>query len=240
MGCEFGCGRGSLAGRLLSVGILVWESKERTLEAKVAKQPTSSQSVIKSPVIWFSLILVVIAAFTSVGPAEKSLGTHVRVVYLHGAWVWTALATFLAAGVGGLAGLVMHRSRLHGWSRALGRTALFFWITYLPISLWSMQANWNGLFLAEPRWRLAVIFAVGGLLLQIGLTLVEDPAWASAANMVFGLALFLALRGTPNVMHPASPIMSSDALRIQLYFAVLVGLSLLASWQAARWWHQFE
>jgi hypothetical protein len=92
----------------------------------------------------------------------------VRVVYLHGVWVWAALAGFLAAAVVGLAGLVSRRWKLHLWSRALGRSGLFFWITYLPISLWAMQANWNGLYLAEPRWRIGLIFAIGGLLMQIG------------------------------------------------------------------------
>ncbi len=196
--------------------------------------------MIGSPVTCFLLILTIIAGFTAIGPAEQTLGTRVRIVYLHGAWVWTSLATFLAAAGVGLLGLVTRRERLHHWSRALGRTGLFFWITYLPISTWAMEANWNGLFLAEPRWRLAVTFAVAGLLLQAGLALVENPAWASAANLAFGLALMGALQSTQNVMHPPAPILRSEALHIQLFFAVLVGLTLLAAWQAARWWRQLE
>jgi len=103
-----------------------------------------------------------------------------------------------------------------------------------------MQTSWNGLFLAEPRWRLAVVFAVGGLLMQIGLALVEDPAWASAANLVFALLLILALQNTQSVMHPPAPILNSDTLRIQLYFAGLLVLTLLAVWQIARWWYHLD
>jgi hypothetical protein len=114
---------------------------------------------LKSPLVLFVLLLFVVALFTVLGPAEKTLGSNVRVVYLHGAWVWAALAAFLAAGLVGLVGLLTRRVSLHYWSRALGRTGLFFWITYLPLSMWAMQSNWNGLFLAEPRWRLAIIFA---------------------------------------------------------------------------------
>ncbi|MCJ7556761.1 MAG: hypothetical protein MUP90_07585, partial [Gammaproteobacteria bacterium] len=147
------------------------------------------------------------AVFTALGPAEKSLGTNVRVVYLHGAWVWAALAAFFAAGVVGLIGLILRRHRLHAWSRAVGRTGLFFWITYLPLSMWAMQTNWNGLFLAEPRWRLAVVFAVGGLVLQIGLSLVENPAWASAFNVLYAVLLWLALQTTDQVLHPSSPVL---------------------------------
>jgi hypothetical protein len=103
--------------------------------------------------------------------------------------------------------------------------------------MWAMQANWNGLFLAEPRWRLAVVFALGGLLMQIGLALVEDPVWASAANLFYAMALILALQNTQDVMHPPAPILNSNALHIQLYFTGLLLLTLLAVWQIARWWY---
>ena len=193
---------------------------------------------MKSPLLWLVIILLAILAATALGPAEKTLGTNVRVVYLHGAWVWAALLSFLMAGVFGLVGLLTRRESIHCWSRALGRTGLLFWITYLPISMWAMQTNWNGLFLAEPRWRLAVVFAISGVFLQIGITLMEDPAWASAANLVFFLALVLALGNAENVMHPPSPIMNSNASSIRLFFILLLSLTFLGAWQVARWWRQ--
>jgi len=194
----------------------------------------------KSPLFWFVLILIGIAVLTAFSPAEKVLGANARIVYLHGVWVWAALAAMLAAGLVGLVGLITRRQTLHCWSRALGRSGLFFWITYLPISMWAMQTSWNGLFLAEPRWRLAVVFALAGLLVQTGLTLMEDPVWASVANLVYVLALFLALQNTQNVMHPPSPVLNSNAPRIQLYFGGLLLLSLMGVWQVARWWHRLE
>jgi hypothetical protein len=194
----------------------------------------------KISLFWFLLTAAAISAFTALGPAEQTLGTHVRVVYLHGAWVWASMAAFLAAGLVGAVGLITRRQGLHLWSRALGRTGLVFWITYIPISMWAMETNWNGLFLAEPRWRLAVIFAVSGLLLQVGLTLVEDPAWASAANVVYFLALMLSISTTQNVMHPPAPILNSDARAIQFFFFGLVLLTLLAAWQVSRWLYALD
>jgi hypothetical protein len=188
----------------------------------------------------FLLSLLVMTAFTALGPAEKALGSHVRVVYLHGVWVWTSLAGFTAAGLVGLAGLVAHKEALNRWSLALGRTGLVFWITYLPISLWAMESNWNGLFLSEPRWRVAVEFAVAGILLQICLTLIEDLAWASAANLFYGIALLWALVVTQNVMHPASPILASDSWRIKVFFGGLFVLMLLVAAQVADGFHRLE
>jgi hypothetical protein len=184
---------------------------------------------MRSPFLWFGITLLAIVVVTALGPAEKSLGTNVRVVYLHGAWVWTALICMLAAAVVGLVGLLSRRRNIHYWSRALGRTGLVFWITYLPLSLWAMQTNWNGLFLSEPRWRVAIIFAIGGLAIQIGITLLENPAWASGLNLLYAAILIYVLQ-----------TISSGSGRIQIYFITLVVLTLLAAWQLARIWRGVE
>jgi hypothetical protein len=196
--------------------------------------------LLRSPLLWFGLLLAAAAGFAVLGPPEKSLGANVRVVYLHGAWVWAALAGFLSAAVLGVVGLAARSKTWQRWSRALGRTGLFFWITYLPISMWAMQTNWNGLFLAEPRWRLALVFSIAGILLQVGVYFLEDPAWAAAANLGFFIVLVFALTNTQDVMHPPAPILDSDAWRIQLFFLGLLGLTILAASQLARWFFQFE
>jgi hypothetical protein len=194
----------------------------------------------RSPYLWLALSLLTLFFLSAFAPPEKTLGVNARVVYLHGVWVWAAMAAFLSAALAGLAGLLTRRSEFHLWSRALGRTGLVFWITYLPISMWAMQANWNGLFLAEPRWRLALIYAIAGLLLQAGLTLLQKPVWASIINLAYFVAMLISLKATENVMHPPSPILTSDVARIQIYFFVLLLLALFAAWQTARIWRSLE
>src|SRR3972149_8993953 len=140
-----------------------------------------------------TLLLVLIALLVAFGPPERVLGGHVRVVYLQGAWVWTALAGCATAAPTGAAGLVLRRGFLQTWSVSLGRSATFFWVTYLPISLIAMQSNWNGLFLAEPRWRIGLNFAVAAVLLQVGLAVLARPTWASGMNIAFLVALVWSL-----------------------------------------------
>ncbi|MEN8173319.1 MAG: hypothetical protein ABFS03_10620 [Chloroflexota bacterium] len=188
-----------------------------------------------------SLVFVITAiALAFISPAEATLGVNARIVYLHGAWVWAALIGFIAAGLAGAAGLLTRREKLGLGSRALARSGLVFWITYLPISLWAMQTNWNGLFLAEPRWRIALIFAVGGTLLQIGLTLIEKPIWDSLINPIFVLALFGVLQTTEKVLHPPSPMLDSQAWRIQTFFAGQTLFLTLAVFQLARWFYSLK
>ena len=181
---------------------------------------------ITSPLIYFFITVLAIALLTFLGPEEKSLGSNVRIVYLHGAWVLAAEVAFIAAALAGLLGLLLHKDIFHAWSAALGRTGIVFWLTYLPLSLFAMQANWNGLFLAEPRFRIAMIFAVTGVLLQIGLWLFNISWLTSLANILYIIALRVVFATAQNIMHPPpSPIFNSGLWNIILFF---VGLNILA------------
>ena len=188
--------------------------------------------------LFFLLLVAAIAVVTTFGPSERSLGVNVRLVYLHGAWVWTALIGYAVAALAGISGLLSKRLRLQQWSLTSARTATFFWLTYIPLSLWTMQANWNGLYLAEPRFKVAVDFAIAGILIQIALIILRDVRWGSVLNTLFFGALWITLRTAEQVMHPPSPILTSDSVSIRLFFFMLVGMCVLAAWQFSLWLHQ--
>ncbi|KAF0108165.1 MAG: hypothetical protein FD146_1179 [Anaerolineaceae bacterium] len=194
-------------------------------------------SRFKSPFLWFILLLLGLAVLTVLGPEEASLGQNVRIVYLHGAWALTALVAFVAAGFLGLAALLTRHPGAHVWSRALGRAAIVFWVTYLPLSLWAMQANWNGLYTSEPRFRVAVVFAGAGVLLQIGLSIIHRPFLTSLANVLFATALVWTLQNTGSILPPPpSPIFSSGIASIEIFFVVENLVALFAAFMLARWW----
>jgi len=187
-------------------------------------------SKIKSPLFLFFATLFVIFVIALLGPEEKDLGANVRIVYLHGAWVLTAELAFVLSALAGLVGLIARKDGFQAWSAALGRAGILFWVTYLPLSLMAMQTNWNGLFLAEPRFRLALTFAVVGVLLQVGLWIISLPWATSLANVIFIVVLRVIFSTASNVMHPPpSPIFNSGNYFIIGFF---IGLNLLA-WIAA-------
>ena len=106
-------------------------------------------------------------------------------------------------------------------------------------SLGAMLSNWNGLFLSEPRWRLAMVFSISGLLFQLGLSLLGSLRLTSLGNMAFVGLLLYNLVQTENVMHPASPILTADAWLFRIYFFGLFALTLLAAGQIARFFRRF-
>jgi len=190
----------------------------------------------RSPLFLFFVTILVIAVISLFGPEEQSLGSSVRIVYLHGAWVLAAELAFAAAALVGLLALILRREALHSWSAALGRSGIVFWVTYLPLSLWAMEANWNGLFLAEPRFRLALTFAIVGVLMQVGLWLVNISWVTSLANLVFFVTLRVVFATASNIMHPPpSPIFNSGLWNIILFFVFLNIFAWLAAYFLTRW-----
>jgi hypothetical protein len=183
------------------------------------------------------ITLIVIVLTTATAPPEQTLGENARLVYLHGAWVWTALVVFIIAGITGLVGLLASVEYMHLWSRALGRTALLLWITFLPQSLYLMQVNWSGIFLDEPRFRIPMNLAVAGLLLQVGLSF-YPAKYASLANLLFALVLVWAMGGIETVLHPEGPIMSSSSTSIQVHFFLLLAFMVALAMQIAYVWRR--
>ena len=199
----------------------------------------SNMSRLKSPFILCLLALLATAGLSALGPLENSLGNGVHVVYLHASWALTADVVLGLSAAAGLFALLLRRDILHKWSAALGFTGLFFWVTFIPLSFWAMQDNWNGLFLTEPRLRVSIIFAVTGILLQVGLVLLARPVLTSLFNVLFFVVLRIVLARTAYVLHPPpSPIFNSGISSLEIFFVAVILLNLAAAYFMTRGWLQ--
>lgn len=190
----------------------------------------------KTEILYLVISLLMLCLLVLFTPLEKTLGVNTRLVFFHGALVWAAITLFMLAGLTGLLGLIVRRENIHKWSRALGHTALFSWLIFLPMSLVVMQVNWNGLFLTEPRFCVPLNFAVVGLLLQIGL-LWLPVLWTSITNLLFAAALAVSLSQAQSVLHPVSPIFNSNVPGIPIYFTGIFLIMLIVGVQLTRLWH---
>lgn len=183
---------------------------------------------LRSPLSAFLVTLLLVIILAAFGPVERTLGTNVRLVYLHGAWVWTSLLALAGSALMGLPGAFLNHRLSQRWALALGQTGMLFWITYLPMSIWTMQANWNGLYLAEPRFRIGLDYAVIGILLQAAILIVSNPRLSSVLDIAFFTSLAISLTQAEQVMHPSSPILTSESLMIRTYFIILLVVSVTA------------
>lgn len=185
--------------------------------------------------------LVLIVIVTILGPVEKTLGANLKLVLLHGAWVWVGKIAFAFASLFALLFILRSLNKKENnktWliaSRSSAYTALFFWFTYLPMSLVVMQLNWGGFFFAEPRWKIPFLFGIAALLLQGAFFLFENNLITAAGNFVFGAVLWWTLGISDNVLHPDSPVAQSNSGNIQIYFILLLILTIIFGLQIC-WW----
>ncbi len=169
-------------------------------------------------------------------PAERTLGTGIRPVYVHVGLIWTGMIGLVSAGLVGGWLLATGQACWRPWARATGWVACGFFLAGLLVSMWASQVNWGGVFLAEPRYLTHFAVLLAALVVQI---LAELPFFSSRVLgglylMVAGALLF-SLRATPLVLHPANPVRASNALSIQLAFAGFFLLFLVAAaWMVIR------
>ncbi len=175
--------------------------------------------------------LMAAGLLAALSPPERTLGSSVRLIYLHGAWTWASILTLAGSAGFGLASLASRRREHYRWSAGLGRGGSSFWLVSLLLSLAAMQAGWNGLFLAEPRWRLAAEFGLLAVLLQTGAALIGRPPATSLLNAGYFVVLAASLVSTEAVMHPPSPVFTSESEMIRWTFVALVGLLTAAGVQ---------
>jgi len=184
------------------------------------------------------LVLAAVALLLAwAAPNDVTLAGTSKVVYIHGALVWTSMLTLTAAGVLGLAALatmfIKRDNMLHAWTLALGRTGLLFWAAYIPVSMLASRMAWNAVFLAEPRYTTAFRVLAVGIIVQVIILLVNRPVVSSALHVAQAVILWALLLTTPSILHPNNPILRSVP-SIQFFFGLIVLACGVAALQVAR------
>ena len=184
------------------------------------------------------VVLAVVALLLAwAAPSDVTLKGTSKVVYIHGALVWTSMLTLTMAGVIGLAALaamtIKRDNVMHAWALALGRTGLVFWIVYIPVSMLASRMAWNAVFLAEPRYATAFRVLAIGVIVQALVFLFNRPVISSAMHVAQAVLMWAMLLTTPSILHPDNPILHSVP-SIQFFFGLMVLACGVAALQVAR------
>lgn len=185
---------------------------------------------------FFAALLVLLALLLWLSPAERTLGQTVKLVYLHGALVQTAVFVFAASLPVNLAALVKDTAGWVTWGKALAWTATAVWLAHTLASMVTTYAAW-GLFIAwyEPRTRFTFILAGVAVLVVLVAYLVDHSRFSAAAFVVLaGLALALLPR-LGFIQHPLDPIGQSSSTAIRAFYIAMLVVSVLMSGLAAAW-----
>ncbi len=165
-------------------------------------------------------------------PVERSLGSGIRIVYLHVSLTWVGMAGLLLAGAVGLALLIWPHVRLQQWLRVLSYVAFGFYVVGAVVSLIAEEVNWGAIFWHEPRTASVLQVVAVGVIVHVA------SSWLPQAARVQGL-LHLALASfmvwatarAELVLHPENPVGLSSSGGIRLGFYGLTALfGVAATW----------
>jgi hypothetical protein len=162
-------------------------------------------------------------------PAERTLGQTVKLVYLHGALVRTAMLLFAISLPINLVALLGGRVGWLVWGKAITWTAVTIWLIHTLFSIITTYAAW-GVFIAwfEPRTRFTFTVAAVGLVIVAITHLIGDDRFSALAFVV--LAGRLAA-----VQHPLNAISSSPSNAIRAFYAAIWVVSLFMGVLLAIW-----
>lgn len=224
----------------------------------MVKLETIRKAIVPLMVAGLSMLLL---AWIVLAPAETRLGNLVKLVYIHGALVWTGLLTFSVAGVLGLVALAMRylvgsaepalvgsaeraRAWYHGTESA-GLAALIVWIVYVISAMavtslaWGQLVAWN-----EPRVQATASVLGAAIVVWLVTRLVNHRDFTAAANILMGIVPWILVARADVIRHPVDPIGGSGSVAMQGFYWLIVltvaGLAatlILWLWVAAerRW-----
>lgn len=179
--------------------------------------------------IALGVIAAFVAIFLAFSPLEATLGSGIRSVYVHVMFTGTGRLGLTLVGAMGAVVLLTGNRRIHSWAQTIGWVGLGLFSTGIVASMISAQINWGAVFWDEPRFKSATQIAAFGLLIQILNTWVP---WVRVRGLLhIALTAFstLMILNAELVLHPRSPILTSNSMAIQMTFGVLLLACIVAA-----------
>jgi hypothetical protein len=160
-------------------------------------------------------------------PGERTLGKIIKLVYLHGALVRTAVIFFAVSLPVNLVGLINSKESWLGWGKALSWTAIGIWLVHTLASMITTYAAW-GVFIAwdEPLTRFTFNLAAVGIIVFTVTQLVANPRFSALMFLLLAGVVLALLPGLGIVQHPLDPIGSSNSTTIRVFYAAILGITL--------------
>ncbi|HZD60079.1 MAG TPA: hypothetical protein VE439_06455 [Anaerolineae bacterium] len=180
----------------------------------------------------FGLVSIAII-LALIAPEEATLGSYIKLIYIHAAVTWVGMLMFATSGV--LALLSMARmlvsrkykdssakDALVDWSSASQSTALHFWATSVLIGSTAAYLTWGPDFWSmEPRLPVALfILVLSFAVYQLG-QIVTDKMMRAALNLGLPSFATLLLLVTGKLVHPNNAFAKSGSFEIKLFAGLI-------------------
>ena len=173
-----------------------------------------------------AVVLAVVLAYMA--PAEATLGEAVKLVYVHAALMWVGFGMLTLGGLAGLLSWFWRRGSALDWSYGFLYVGLGLLLATGVLGTVTAKITWGAVFWGEPRLAmLGEILAAGAVTVAAG-KLSNSEILAAGGNLAFAAVAWVLVLRTELVIHPASPIFSSESAAIRV-FPLLITVVLAAA-----------
>ena len=194
----------------------------------------------RTATIGLAVVVLIVAVWVILAPAERSLGNGIRIVFLHAAAAWVGMLGIYAAGLIGLTLVVRPRQNLESWLRSVGWVGLGLFGGGFLLSLVSAQISWGGVLWQEPRLQASIQVLLVGLLVQAGMHGPFGLRAKGAAWLLMALVAGWVVQSAELFFHPEQPIESSTSGGIRAAFYGISALTFAAGVLLVRVIHRGE
>ena len=181
-----------------------------------------------------ALLISILLAWLA--PSEATLGDAVKLIYVHAALMWVGFGYLTIGGITGASYVIWRRDAFINWSYGSSFVGVALLLATGILGAFSAKITWGAVFWAEPRMAMLgrILFAavIAGLAGRIS----GSKILGGAAD--FGLAVLawvLVIR-TERVIHPVSPIFSSDSTAVKVFPLLITATIAFAGLQLVRYW----
>ena len=173
-------------------------------------------------------LTILLGVLLWLSPAERTLGQVVKLVYLHGALVRTAMVFFGVSVPVNIAALIWGREAWLRWGKALVWGAVMVWLAHTLFSMVTTYEAW-GVAIAwfEPRTRFTFATAGAGMLFVAVAWFVENDRFSALIFALLGGVVLSLLPQLGLIQHPLNPIGTSTSNAIRGFYVAILLVTLL-------------
>lgn len=184
---------------------------------------------------WVVLIILVALMGVTVwfSPNEKTMGTGIKSVYVHVAFTWAGMLGLLLASIMGLFVLVRESNHWYNWMESTFWVSLVYLLMGVLVSFVAAKINWGAIDLKEPRVVANMQFLAVALIAKIIGGWVPWRRIQALLNVILLFVFGWLTVAAPLVLHPEQPVRNAGSVGIQLTFAILTVLMVLAGYWIA-------
>ncbi len=188
----------------------------------------------QSPLINIGVICVLAAAvgvILWIAPAEKTLGSNIKPVYLHVALIWAGMLLLYIAGGLGLWITLFPESRLLLWMKRVGLVSFAFLAASMLVSFVAQKMAWGGIAWNEPRMAAMLKILAFAVVVQVVNSWAVSPRLQGVLNVLLAGVVYWLIAASPLQLHPRDPIGTSSSTAIRFtFFGLFVLCGLAAMW----------